>query len=109
MNTIEIDFDVYEELLDHRYNEVYDSWGSELSDELYPLLKETLKECPPSPENTDPKNIIDNFLVNGELISRDDFTEDGQHSYYWQQYNGDWDKLREDALFSNEKAACMRF
>lgn len=110
MDTITIDFDDYEELLDKRYGEVYDSWGSELSDKLFPLLKAKLRECPPPPDNSSPNYIIDNFLVNGELIDRkEDFTEDGKYCTYFEEYGGDWNKLLEDALFGDDEVACMRF
>lgn len=102
-----IPWDIYEDLLDRRMGEVFDRWGSDAHERLYPKLKELIRECPPKPDFLDPWYIIDNYLVNGEVVDRKGFTEDGEWQYYWNFYGGDWDKLCEDAVFSDDKAACM--
>ena len=45
--------------------------------------------------------------MNSEVVDRKGFTEDGEWMYYWNLYDGDWEKLCEDAVFSDDKAACM--
>jgi len=102
-----IPWDIYEELLDRRMGEVFDLWGNKDLERLYPKLKELIRECPPAPEYTDPRYIIDNYLVNSEVVDRKGFTEDGEWMYYWKAYGGSWEDLCDNAVFSDDKAACM--
>lgn len=97
---------IYIDLLNDRYNFVRDrfGWGNEASDALLSQLMEFIEEVGVSPENADPKFVIDNYCVNGEFICREDFDENPD----WYSYE-DWDEVRENALFSTDEYACMRF
>ena len=49
--------------------------------------------------------VVDNYCVNGEFISREDFEENPD----WYSSYEDWDEVCDNALFSNGEYACMRF
>lgn len=102
--TIEISFDIYVEWLNQRFNEVPSGWHSEASDELWKNFVEMLGDCPPSAQHSSPMEIVDNYLVNGDFIEREEFenTPDS-YSYY------DWEDVCANALVSNEKYALMQF
>lgn len=103
----QIPMHIYIDLLDDRYNFVRDHfhWGNEASDALLPQLMEFIEEVGVSPENSDPKFVIDNYCINGEFISREQFEENPD---FYSSYE-DWDEVREDAIFSDNHYACMRF
>ena len=110
MSDITVPFYIYEQLLDKRHEEMKGCWGNDKTAYLYPILKQYIEDCPPAPEDSDPMAIVDNFLINGECIDKEEeFSEDGEYSCYFKKYNGDWHRLLKDALFGDEKMACMRF
>lgn len=103
----EIPMYLYIELLDDRYNFVRDKfgWGDSATDSLWPDLMEYIEQVGVPADNADPKYIVDNYCVNGEFISREDFEE----NLDWYSSYEDWDEVRENALISNDEYACMRF
>ena len=57
------------------------------------------------PKNSSPSYIVDNYCVNGEFISREDFEANpDRYSSY-----DDWSDVQDNALVSNEEYACMQF
>lgn len=56
----------------------------------------------------EPMIFVDNYLVNGEFIDKEEFTADGNYSELYEEYNGNWEKMcEEEAVFYNDEEACL--
>ena len=65
--------DFVEAALIARYEEVKDTWGGQASDSLWEQFLDVILDCG-SLLGT-PSSIVDNYLVNGDFISRTDEEE----------------------------------
>lgn len=103
---LNLEIDDYIELLKDRYESAPADWktrgGRLLINELYEFM-----------ENYDggkveiPSIVIDNFLINGDIVERTEFTADGQSSHLFEKYNGNWEEFcEEEAVIYNDNAAC---
>lgn len=107
--TIEISMSTYISLLEKELKEANDMWGGEASIALAPKLIELIEDVGALGQNNDPDYIADNFVVNGDFISRAEFTEEGPYAGTFVKYNGDWQALCDDAVVYDENYACMQF
>lgn len=65
--------DFVEAALEARYQEVKDTWGCEASDSLWEQFLDVVLDC--GSLSGTPSCIVDNYLVNGDFISRSDEEE----------------------------------
>lgn len=65
--------DFVEAALEARYQEVKDTWGCEASDSLWEQFLDVILDC--GSLSGTPSCIVDNYLVNGDFISRSDEEE----------------------------------
>lgn len=101
----EIDIDTYCDLLRDRYNEC-GSWHSDAADSLFENLLDIISECGVPRENASPMYIVDNYLVNGEFVSREQFENDPE--YYHGSYQS-WEDVCDNAFIYNDNYACLQF
>lgn len=103
---LNLEIEDYIELLKDRYESAPADWktrgGKLLINELYEYM-----------ENYDggkveiPSIVIDNFLINGDIVERTEFTADGEASNKFEKYNGNWEEFcEEEAVIYNDNAAC---
>lgn len=106
MQFVEILMDDYIQLLEERF-EVCEArgWVGDAQRELFPQVLDLISEVGVDPEKSSPSYVVDNYCVNGEFISREDFEENPD----WYSSYDDWDDVRDNALFSNDDYACMQF
>lgn len=105
---IKIDSDVYSEILDDRFNSAQEWWGDEKTEALWPLFRDLICEVGIKPDKANPKYVVDNFVVNSEIISKDEFLDENYSSYYYNKYDGDWNALCEDAIVCDGNYAMMQ-
>lgn len=106
MRYIQISTDYYLDLLRDRFEVCKDrGWVGDAAEALFDQMLDLIDEVGVAPENSDPSYVVDNYCVNGEFISREDFEE----NLDWYSSYEDWDEVRDNALFSNDEYACMRF
>ena len=106
--TVTIPMSTYISWLSKELNETNERWGGEESVALAPKLLELIEEVGPG-KNSDPDYIADNFVINGEFVSKKEFREGGENEWAFNKYNGDWQALCDDALVYDENYACMQF
>lgn len=103
---LNLEIEDYIELLKDRYESAPADWktrgGKLLINELYEYM-----------ENYDggkveiPSIVIDNFLINGDIVERTEFTADGEASNKFEKYNGNWEEFcEEETVIYNDNAAC---
>lgn len=65
--------DFVEAALVARYDEVKDTWGGQASDSLWEQFLDVILDC--GSLSGTPSHVVDNYLVNGDFISRIDEEE----------------------------------
>lgn len=92
--------DFWEEAMEARFNEAREWWGDRADEVIWPVYFPILKELARDGALTemDPKVIIDNMIVNGEMVVKSEFRKGGNWEYYWKKYGGSWKSLCDDAL-----------
>ena len=109
--------ELWEDAMEKRFSEAYKWWGIRADKIVWPILFDQLKTLAHAGclDKMDPEWIVDNYLVNGEIVVKSNFKENGYWDYYWRKYNGDWKKLCEDAIVhaddpkENDSYALMRY
>ena len=110
--------------LQARYDNVKDLWGGDASTELWEQALATVEECGIGENVTSPSIFVDNYLINGEFVSKeddlqcwldceyDDLSDDDKEHYEceaeyveqkWQEY------CSENAMLYNDNHACLSF
>ena len=110
--------------LQARYDNVKDLWGGDASQELWEQALFMIEECGIGENVTSPSIFVDNYLVNGEFVSKEDDLQywldceygdlsDDDKEYYedeakyieekWQEY------CSENAMLYNDNYACLSF
>lgn len=101
--------DFITEALHARYEAVHKSWGCEASEALFEDLLDLICETGIG-ERATPRTIVDNYLINGEFISRKNLSE-----YTGEAYQDDderdaaFEALVAEALLKNDDFACIQF
>lgn len=128
-NMIQVPVEFVIDALQARYDEVKELWGCQASHELWQQALQLVAECGLGENVTSPSIYVDNYLVNGEFISKEDNIEDWlhktSHEGFFEQlnYEGDeydqwlddnfdnfWNEYCQDnALIYNSEYACLQF
>ena len=74
--TFEVSIQFIIDALQARYDNVKDLWGSNASHELWEQALQMVEECGIGDNVTSPSIFVDNYLINGEFVSKED---DKQH------------------------------
>ena len=110
--------------LQARYNNVKDSRGGEASQELWEQALDMVSECGIGDNVTSPSIFVDNYLINGEFVSKEDDKQfwldceyetlsDGDKEYYEceaEYIEQKWDGyVTNNAILYNDNYACLGF
>ena len=100
MDSINISFKWYSNLLLDRFEELKKrGWVGEAEEQLFPYFLGYLRDIGEISGDPDPSVIVDNFCVNAEIISREDFENNPQdYSYYGET----WDDIMYEAIIVPE-------
>lgn len=106
MKFIQIPVEDYLKMLEQRFEVCKQrGWVDEMQEDLFPQVLDLIKENGVDPEKSSPSYIVDNYCVNGEFISREDFEANPD----WYSSYDDWSDVQDNALVSNDEYACMQF
>ena len=123
-NTINVSIEFIIEALQSRYDNVKDLWGGEAANQLWEQALNMVEECGIGDNVTSPSIFVDNYLINGEFVSKeddlqmwldceyDDLSDDGKEYYecegwYIEQKWGEY--CLENAMIYNDEYACLSF
>ena len=122
--TFEVSVDFIIDALQSRYDNVKDIWGGNAANGLWEQALSMVEECGIGDNVTSPSIFVDNYLINGEFVSKkddkqfwldcdyDDLSEDDKEFYEceaeyieqkWQEY------CSENAMLYNDEYACLSF
>ena len=128
-NMINVPVEFAIDALQARYDEVKELWGCDASASLWEQALQLVAECGLGENVTSPSIYVDNYLINGEFVSKEDNIEDWlhktSHEGFLEQlnYEGDeydqwlddnfdnfWDEYCQDnALIYNGEYAFLQF
>ena len=111
--TFSVSIEFIIDALQSRYNTVAGLWGCEASQQLWEQVLDTVEACGLCDNITSPAEFVDNYLVNGEFVSKDDdhwwlgcdsegLSED-EISEKWLEY------CENNACLYNAEYACLSF
>ena len=123
-NTFNVSIEFIIEALQARYDNVKDLWGGEAAQQLWEQALNTVEECGIWDNVTSQSIFVDNYLINGEFVSKEDdlqiwldceyedLSDDDKEVYEceaeyieqkWQEY------CSENATLYNDEYACLSF
>ena len=112
-NMINVPVEFAIDALQARYDDVKDLWGCDASAALWEQALQLVAECGLGENVTSPSIYVDNYLINGEFVSK---IADDEHWLDSNQRNGAndldeaWNEYCQDnALIYNDKDACIQF
>ena len=111
--TIEVNANFVTEALQARYDEVKNLWACDASMSLWDQALDVVAECGLGEHVSSPSIFVDNYLINGEFVSKiadveqwlDDNQPTGEKDLdeAWQEY------CENNAILFNDGYACLRF
>ena len=122
--TFEVSIQFIIDALQARYDNVNDLWGGEASQELWEQALAMVEECGIGDNVTSPSIFVDNYLINGEFVSKEDdkqywldcdyetLSDDDKEFYeceaeYIEQKWGEY--VTNNACLYNDNYACLGF
>ena len=110
---IEVNANFVTEALQARYDEVKNLWGCPASMSLWDQALDVVAECGLGEHVTSPSIFVDNYLINGDFVSKiadverwlDDNQPNGEKDLdeAWLEY------CENNAILFNDEYACLRF
>ena len=122
--TFEVSIQFIIDALQARYNNVKELWGGKAAHELWEQALAMVEDCGIDDKVTSPSVFVDNYLINGEFVSKEDdkqhwldseyetLSEDDKEYYeceaeYIEQK---WDEyVTNNACLYNDNYACLGF
>ena len=122
--TFEVSIEFIIDALQSRYDNVKELWGGEASNQLWEQALSMVEECGIGDNVTSPSYFVDNYLINGEFVSKEDDKNwwldweyenlsDCDKGFYdceaeyierkWQEY------VTNNACLYNDNYACLSF
>ena len=124
MTTFNVSIQFITDALQARYDNVKELWGGEAAHQLWEQALNMVEECGIGENVTSPSYFVDNYLINGEFVSKEDDLQwwldceyedlsDDDKEYYegeveyieqkWEEY------CSENAMLYNDEYACLSF
>lgn len=122
-NMINVSVEFVIDALQARYDDVKGLWGNDASESLWEQALQLVEECGLGSNITSPSIYVDNYLVNGEFITRSNFYKSDASSYgieldeyqldeqgsYTELTLEQWESVTQNALIYNDEYACIQF
>ena len=123
MNTFNVSLEFIIDALQARYDDVKELWGGEAANQLWEQALNMVEQCGIGENVTSPSVFVDNYLINGEFVSKEDDLQ------YWLDYEYDdlsdcdkeyyeceeeyieqkWQEYCSNAMLYNDDYACLSF
>lgn len=123
--TFEVTAQFIIDALQSRYDNVKELWGGEAANELWEQALDMVEECGIGDNVTSPSIFVDNYLINGEFVSKEDDKLDWLDPYEYENLSDDdkeyyeceaeyieqkWDEYcSKNAMLYNDNYACLGF
>ena len=112
--TFDVSLQFIIDALQSRYDNVKDLWGCEASHQLWEQALQIIEERGIGDNVTSPSIFVDNYLINGEFVSKEDDAQwwlgcdKGELSE--EEIDGQWkDYCKNNARLYSDNYACLSF
>ena len=100
--------------LQSRYDNVSNLWGGEAAHQLWEQALSMVEECGIGDNVTSPSYFVDNYLINGEFVSKEDdkthWLGCGYENLSDDEISEEWDEyVTNNACLYNDNYACLSF
>ena len=100
--------------LQSRYDNVKELWGGEAAHELWEQALSMVEECGIGDNVTSPSIFVDNYLINGEFVSKEDdkpyWLGCGSDELTEDEIDEEWlEYVTNNACLYNDNYACLSF
>lgn len=115
MTTFNVNIDFITAALDARFEERKDLWGNAASIDLWEDVLNMVNWRGIGESCGSPSEFVDNYLINGEFITREGLSQSDARSYGIDLdddgtvSHGAWSDFCSDCIVSNADYACLRF
>lgn len=112
--TFNVSVDFIIDALQSRYDNVKDLWGGEAAHELWEQALSMVEECGIGDNVTSPSYFVDNYLINGEFVSKEDdknwWLDCDSDELSDDEFNEKWlEYCQNNACLYNDEYACLGF
>lgn len=111
--TFSVSIEFVIDALQSRYDDVAGLWGCEASQQLWEQVLDTVEACGLDGNVTSPSYFVDNYLVNGEFVSKDDahwWLSCDSSSLSQDEISEKWlEYCENNACLYNDDYACLSF
>ena len=112
--TFNVSIDFIIEALQSRYDNVKELWGGEAAHQLWEQALAMVEDCGIGDNVTSPSIFVDNYLINGEFVSKEDdknlWLGSGGEELSDDEINEEWlDYCQNNACLYNDEHACLGF
>ena len=111
--TIEVNANFVTEALQARYDEVKNLWACDASMSLWDQALDIVAECGLGEHVTSPSIFVDNYLINGEFVSKiadvEQWLDDNQPNGEKDLDEAWWEYCENNAILFNADYACLKF
>ena len=112
--TFEVSIQFIIDALQSRYDNVKELWGDKAAHQLWEQALSMAEECGIGDNVTSPSYFVDNYLINGEFVSKEDdksyWLGCGSDELTEDEINEKWDEyVTNNACLYNGDYACLSF
>ena len=112
--TFEVSIQFIIDALQSRYDNVKELWGGDVAHELWEQALSMVEECGIGENVTSPSYFVDNYLINGEFVSKEDdknwWLGCGSDELSEDEIDEKWlEYVTNNACLYNENYACLSF
>ena len=112
--TFEVSIQFIIDALQSRYDNVKELWGGEAAHKLWEQALSMVEECGIGDNVTSPSIFVDNYLVNGEFVSKEDdksaWLGCGSDELTEDEIDEEWlEYVTNNACLYNDNYACLSF
>ena len=112
--TFEVSIQFIIDALQSRYDNVSNLWGGDAAHELWEQALQMVEECGIGDNVTSPSIFVDNYLINGEFVSKEDdknwWLDCDSEELSQDEIDEKWlDYCQNKACLYNDDYACLSF
>ncbi|MCM1260569.1 MAG: hypothetical protein NC222_06400 [Staphylococcus sp.] len=105
--SVTIDIEDYIDSLSERIDEAINRWGGEEHEELKEQFLDYCREVFDGQQVPSVSVVADNWVVNGEFISKDEWAESYDKAF--KQYEGNWEEFcQNEGIIYDDRFCCIR-
>lgn len=106
---VKVSLSDYSDMLENRFVYAQNWWGSEGTESLWYLVKDLILESAPymDSDKTSPHYLVDNYVVNSEIVSREEFEDENYYISNRDKYETFEEYAENEATLWNEDFALI--